>query len=99
MSLFVGESPFLNAATGACTLILTGHTNSVRGVGWSPDGQHIATTSGDRTARIWDAATGACTLTLTGHTGSVRGVGWAADGKHVAPASDGGTDRNREPPQ
>jgi WD40 repeat protein len=35
--------------------VLRGHTEVVRGMACSPDGQRIATVSGDRTARIWDA--------------------------------------------
>ena len=41
-----------------CTSVLTGHSNSVNSVAYSPDGKHIVSGSGDRTVRIWDAATG-----------------------------------------
>ena len=72
--------------------ILGGHSSWVSAVAWSPDGHHILTVSGDRTARIWDATTGDNTLTLT-HTTSVSDVGWSPDGHHILTASDDGTAR------
>jgi WD40 repeat protein/serine/threonine protein kinase len=47
-----------NAATGAETLSLIGHTGRVRGVDFSPDGKLIATGSRDGTIRIWSAGDG-----------------------------------------
>ena len=39
-----------------CTL--TGHSDWVRSVAYSPDGKHIVSGSKDKTVKIWDAATG-----------------------------------------
>jgi len=57
---------FASACTGAdvrglggeqeCTL--TGHSNYVTSVAYSPDGKHIVSGSGDRTVKIWDTAMG-----------------------------------------
>lgn len=45
---------------------ITGHTDFVWGVAFSPDGTVVATTSHDRTARLWNVATGQTVRTLIG---------------------------------
>jgi WD40 repeat protein len=47
-----------DVATGKKLFTLDGHTQQVRDVGYSPDGQWLVTASEDRTARIWRAANG-----------------------------------------
>ena len=57
---------------------------------FSPDGRLLATSSGDKTARLWDPATGKCLRILTGHTqAAVTGVAFSPDGQLLATA-DGG---------
>nr|WP_194283018.1 pentapeptide repeat-containing protein [Saccharothrix syringae] len=71
---------------------LTGHSGSVWGVAFSPDGTQLATAgSSDGTARIWNATTGETLHTLTTHSGSVWGVAFSPDGTQLATAgsSDG----------
>jgi WD40 repeat protein/tetratricopeptide (TPR) repeat protein len=60
----------------------------VRGVRFSPDGQRLASTSGDRPAevKVWDARTGQEELTLRGHTGLVSSVCFSSDGSRLATA-------------
>lgn len=40
------------------TTPLTGHTDQVAHIVWSPDGKYIASSSYDSTVRVWDAQTG-----------------------------------------
>lgn len=69
-------------------LVLRGQQDAVWDVAFSPDGAHIATTSRDRSVRIWDAATGKETLALRGHTGIVLSVAYSLDGSRLVTASD-----------
>jgi len=48
-----------------CTL--TGHSDYVRSVAYSPDGKHIVSGSDDRTVKVWDAQTGKAVSVLVCH--------------------------------
>ena len=72
-------------------LTLAGHTDNVNNVAFSPDGTRLATTSGDKTAKIWDAKTGKELLTLKGHTDGVIGLTFSPDGLRLA--TSGGADK------
>ena len=41
-----------------------GHTRGVYSIAFSPDKRHLATGSGDSTARVWDLSTGETTTVL-----------------------------------
>jgi WD40 repeat protein len=77
----------VNCAGAGARKPLQGHTEAVTSLSFSPDGQQLASSSGDRTVMIWDVATGKPAVTLTGHTNKVFGVAWRADGAQLASAS------------
>ena len=54
-------------------------------VGYSPDGQALASAGFDRTIRIWEAATGREIRALRGPEGAVFDVAYSPDGKALAP--------------
>ena len=56
--------------------LLTGHSDEIRNVAFSPDGEKIVTASFDGTARIWNADGTGEAVELRGHsrTGSISGV-------------------------
>ena len=69
---------------------LTGHTRSVNGVAFSPDGKLLAAGSGDNMVMLWDAASGKEVRTLAA-TSSVGSVAFSPDGKLLAAGSGDNT--------
>jgi len=72
-------------------LTLTGHTEGVNSLAYSPDGTRIVSGSYDKTLKVWDAATGQATLTLGGHTGCVYSVAYSPDSTGIVSGSGDNT--------
>ncbi|KAG0280977.1 hypothetical protein BGZ95_007652 [Linnemannia exigua] len=60
--------------------VLYGHTDSVTSVAFSANGNWLASSSSDRTVRVWDVSAGALISTLTGHSGGVYKVAFSPNG-------------------
>ena len=69
---------------------LEGHTSRVTKIVFSPDGAMLASTSEDRTIRLWDVATGTHRHTLTGHNSHINSIAFSPDGLALASGSQNG---------
>lgn len=65
------------------------HNGYVYGVGFSPDGNHLASVGADRLIQLYDGKTGEATKTIGdgGHKGSIFAVSWSRDSKRFVTAS------------
>jgi WD40 repeat protein len=77
----------IDLAGGRIERTLLGHRNTILGLAFSPDGKRLASTSYDRTLRIWNPAAGTVVKTLEGHTEGMWDVVWSPDGRRLATAS------------
>ena len=66
---------------------LTGHASAVFDVKYSPDGQILATVSGDNSLRLW-GADGSTQAIFEKHRGAISNVAFSPDGQTIATASD-----------
>jgi WD40 repeat protein len=85
--LAAGNSGQVGLSQGQLVRTLTGHSESVNSVAFSPDGRLLASGSSDWTIKLWDVATGREVRTLTGHTSSVASVAFSPDGRLLASGS------------
>ncbi len=89
MHTVVTSSPTIVKGLPLGTLISTyrSHSDKVRAVTWSPDGNYLATTGNDGTIQIWDPSTSRRVSLYRGHTATVHTISWASGGTHLVTAS------------
>jgi WD40 repeat protein/serine/threonine protein kinase len=80
-----------SAVTGQLLAPRRGHRDLVASIVFSPDGQHVASASFDKTIKIWDVHQERTPLTLTGHMMWVMELAYSPDGRTLASASADGT--------
>lgn len=84
---------------------LSGHTNLVNSVAFSPDGEVIASGSNDKTVKLWNLARGEELISISEHKMPIIAVAFSPDGSLLATASrdktvrlwDGKTGEDLEP--
>jgi WD40 repeat protein/transcriptional regulator with XRE-family HTH domain len=83
------------AESGELLQTLTGHTDSISSVVFSPDGRYLLTGAGpaDPTARLWDVKTGEQVRGFNGHSNAISSLAFSPDGKQVLTGSLDGTAR------
>jgi WD40 repeat protein len=79
-----------NVGTGEIIRRFEGHTDSVNGVTFSPDGKLALSGSDDHTAILWDVATGKIVRRFEGRSDSVTCVAFSPDGQIIAAGSSDG---------
>ena len=70
---------------------LTGHSDWVFSLAYSPDGQTLASGSLDNTIKLWNARTGNLLQTFTGHFKSFWSLAYSPDGQTLASGTKDGT--------
>jgi RNA polymerase sigma factor (sigma-70 family) len=81
-----GEVALWDARTGKLRATLTGHTELVQSLAFSPDGKRLVTASHDRTVKLWDVAAAKedRSFTVTDVRGCAVGIAISPDGKALA---------------
>jgi WD40 repeat protein len=92
-----GQLRLWDTATGKELAMLTGHTDTLRCLAWSPEGKTLASGSADGGIKLWDGGSLKEIASFAGHTGAVHGVAFSPDGKMLASASSDGTIQLRDP--
>jgi WD40 repeat protein len=73
--------------SGQPVLDLTGgHSDTVFGVSFSPDGKRLATAAADKFVKVFEVPSGKLLKSFEGHTHHVLDVGWTPDGTKLASA-------------
>jgi WD40 repeat protein len=62
--------------------IFKGHSNRIHRISWSPDGRFLASSSDDKTVRIWSDTTGEC-ISVIGEQEEIKHCAWSPDSQNL----------------
>jgi WD40 repeat protein/transcriptional regulator with XRE-family HTH domain len=82
-----------DVASGYLLQTLTGYTQGVLSVAWSPDGRTIASAGFDKKIYVWDVAENRCRAVLSGHTAVVYSIAFTPESSHLLSGSEDSTIR------
>ena len=82
-----GEIITLDRITSIQTAILSGHTDLVTSLAFSPDGTSLVSGGNDKAIKLWDVQTGGVVKTFHGHTDQVYSISISADCTRIASGS------------
>src|SRR5262249_1621490 len=73
--------------SGALLRTFEGHQDTVTAIAFSPDSRYLASSSLDKTIRLWDVSNQKNVFAFRGHASGVTCVVFSPDGRYVASAS------------
>src|SRR5262245_15507612 len=77
----------LETLNGSSKITLKGHTDKISSALFSPNANWIVTSSGDKTARVWDGKTGTGIAVLEGHTDFLTSAIFSPDATRIVTGS------------
>ncbi|KAG7209018.1 hypothetical protein KM043_015184 [Ampulex compressa] len=89
--IYQPQAVFKVRSVTRCTGSLEGHKEAVISVAFSPNGNHLASGSGDTTVRFWDIYTQTPHFTCEGHKHWVLCIAWSPCGTKLVSACKNGT--------
>ncbi|HEV2661671.1 MAG TPA: protein kinase, partial [Ktedonobacteraceae bacterium] len=74
---------YINQQPSQVKSVLSGHSDEITALSWSPSGAQLASSSRDSTVRLWNA-NNQNTFVYKGHAAAVQAVAWNAQGTLLA---------------